>query len=105
MHGLLLLFTLHVGDGPASADRWFARDKAKHFFSAAFVQTISFSALRAAGASRKVSLAGATVTTSAVSIGKEVCDLEYGGDPSLRDLTWDAAGMLAATALLVHTKR
>ena len=34
-------------------DRWFARDKAKHFFTAAFVQSVAFSGLRATRVSRE----------------------------------------------------
>jgi uncharacterized protein YfiM (DUF2279 family) len=105
MRGLLLLFTLNRGDDHAG-DRWFSADKAKHFFAAAFVQTASFSALRAVGASRGGALAGATLVSAAVSVGKELRDMRTpGGDPSLKDLTWDAAGILAASALLGHTER
>lgn len=105
MRGLALLFTLHFGQDHTGRDRWFASDKAKHFFTAALAQSMSFSALRAAGVSRSGSLVGATVITGAVSVGKELYDLKTGGDPSLRDLTWDAAGIAAASALLVHTER
>ena len=52
MRGLVLMFTLHFGDEHPSGDRWFAPDKAKHFFTAAFVQSASFSGLRAVGAGR-----------------------------------------------------
>ena len=107
MRGLALLFTLHFGGGDEHpcGDRWLSADKAKHFFAAAFVQSASFSMLRSTGLSRSVSLAGATVVTGVVSVGKELHDRTSGGTPSLRDLTWDAAGAAAATALLVHTER
>ncbi len=111
MRGFLLVFTLHVGhsfrgmraDEP-SGDRWFAQDKAKHFFTAAFVQTVSFGALRTVGVGRTGSLVGATVAASAVSVGKELWDRTHAGDPSLKDLTWDAAGIGAASVLLARTK-
>jgi len=105
MRGLALLFAWHFGQDHSSGDRWFAADKAKHFFTAALAQSMSFSALRAAGVSRTGSLVGATVVTGAVSVGKELYDLKFGGDPSLKDLTWDVAGMAAASALLVHSER
>jgi uncharacterized protein YfiM (DUF2279 family) len=114
MHGLLLVFSLHLGgvrspaafrDSSGYADRWFARDKAQHFFMAAFIQTTAFGSLRAAGLSRNASLAGATVATSAVSVGKELWDRTHHGDPSFKDLTWDAAGMAAATALVARARR
>jgi len=103
MRGLVFLFSLHFGT-PAG-DRWFAPDKAKHFFTAALVQSSSFSAFRGTGMSRISSLVGATVVTSIVSVGKELYDRRYGGDPSLKDLAWDGAGLAAATALLRQTAR
>ena len=104
MRGILLLFTLHFGDEHPTGDRWFASDKAKHFFTAAFVQSASFSGLRAVGAGRSWSLAGATAVTSAVSIGKEVFDARSGGFASPKDLTWDVAGMIAASVALRRTQ-
>ncbi|HXT17949.1 MAG TPA: hypothetical protein VN706_20125 [Gemmatimonadaceae bacterium] len=104
MRGLLLLFALHGTDDHPGGDRWFSADKAKHFFAAAFVQSVSFSALRAVGASHGASLAGATFLSAGVSVGKELRDRKTGGDPSLKDLAWDAAGIVAASALLGHTR-
>jgi putative lipoprotein len=105
MHGLALLFTLHFGDAPSTTDGWRATDKAKHFLMSAFVQSASFSALRTIRVSRGGSLAGATVFTAGIGIGKELYDRKYGGDPSYRDLVADGAGMLAAAAILRHTER
>src|SRR5205807_4282953 len=51
MRGFLLVFALHFGPEHPSGDSWFAPDKAKHFFTAAFVQTLSFGALRSTGLS------------------------------------------------------
>jgi len=104
MRGLALLFTLHFGDEHPGGDRWFAADKMKHFFVAAFVQSASFSGLRAAGMSKSSSLTGATVLTAGVSIGKEIHDRQTGGVVSFKDLTWDAAGMAAGAALAQHTR-
>lgn len=105
MHGLFLAFTLTFGQTPREPDRWFAVDKAKHFFTAAFVQSVSFSAFRATGLSRSGSLAGATVVSATLSIGKEIVDARGAGTASAKDLTWDAAGMAAASALLWRTER
>lgn len=109
MHGLMLIFALHTAHGPGTAsdgsDRWFAMDKAKHFFMAAFVQTVSFSALRAIGVGYRPSLAGATVTAAAVGIGKELYDLKTGGDASWKDLTWDGIGIAAASVVLTQTEK
>jgi len=105
MRGVVLLFTLHFGQEHPRGDRWFAPDKAKHFFAAAFAQTISFSAIRATGAGRGVSLAGATVVSAGLSVAKEIHDRRSGDRVSGKDLTWDVAGITAATALLERTKR
>jgi putative lipoprotein len=104
MRGLALLFTLHFGGEPAGRDPWFSPDKAKHFFMSAFVQSASFSALRLAGASRTGSLVGASAASLSVGVGKELYDKKFGGDPSLKDLTWDGAGITAASLLLARTE-
>jgi putative lipoprotein len=106
MHALALVFTLHFGRaGGTAGDAWLSRDKAKHFFMSAFVQSASFSALRTTRLSRNGSLIGATIVSAGVGVGKELYDQRYGGDPSLKDLAADGAGILAATALLRHTER
>ena len=103
MHRLWLVFSL--GSPALPADNWFAADKVQHFFSSAFVQSMSYAALRTTGIDHGAALAGATVTTTVVGVGKEVHDLRHKGEFSLRDLTWDAAGAGAATVLLVRTQR
>lgn len=105
MRGLVLLLTLHVGGVHSPRDRWLGTDKAKHFFISAFVQSMSFSAIRSTGVSRNASLAGATLVTFSVGVGRELYDRRPGGVSSVKDAAWDAAGALAATALLLHTAR
>lgn len=104
MRALMLMFTLHFTDEHPGGDRWFSADKAKHFFSAAFVQSVSFSGLRVVGVGRSGALVGATAVSSVVSVGKEIYDQHSGSTASLKDLTWDAAGIAAATALLRRTE-
>ena len=101
MRGLWLVFTL----GAPTTDRWFAPDKIQHFFTSAFVQSISYGALRSTGVSLSVALAGASITTGVVGVGKEIHDRDIQGDFSAKDLVWDAAGAGAATILLVRTQR
>jgi uncharacterized protein YfiM (DUF2279 family) len=91
--------------GQPPADRWFSADKLKHFFMAAFVQSVSYSALRATQLGHQSSLVGATAGTVAVSIGKELVDARRTGVFSKRDLVWDAAGIGASTLLLERTAR
>lgn len=95
-------FSLHAP--PPGADPWFGPDKVKHFFTAAFVQSVSYGALRATGLKSGPSLAGATVVTAAASFGKELWDATGRGTPSGRDLVWDGAGAGAASLLLMKTR-
>jgi putative lipoprotein len=105
MRGFLLVFTLNGLPRAMPHDSWFGPDKVQHFFASAFVQSMSYGSLRAAGASHGAALAGATATTAAVGVGKEIHDLRVKGDFSVRDLAWDAAGAGAATVLLVRVAR
>jgi uncharacterized protein YfiM (DUF2279 family) len=103
MRRMWLVFSL--SPAALSGDRWLASDKVQHFFTSAFVQSFSYGALRTAGTPHGAALAGASITTAAVGVGKEVRDLRVKGEFSVRDLTWDAAGAGAATVLLVRTIR
>jgi len=102
---LVLLFTISFGQEHPSGDRWFGVDKTKHFFTAALVQSVSFSGLRVAGVSRSGSLIGATAVAGAVSVGKELIDKRGSGTPSFKDLAWDGAGMAVAGVMLSRTER
>ena len=86
-------------------DPWFGADKIKHFFMAAFVQSVGFSVLRATDLGHRSSLIGATAGSAAFSIGKELSDRRGTGLFSKRDLVWDAAGIGTATLLLQRTDR
>ena len=105
MRGLVFLFSLHFGDEPRGSDPWFSSDKAKHFFTSAFVQSVSFSTLRATGLRSGASLVGASTVTAVVGIGKELRDSKRAGDPSAKDLVWDVAGAASASLLLHRTER
>lgn len=104
---LSLLLILHLsgpGDHPGG-DNWLGVDKVKHFFMGAFVQSVSYSAVRLTGVRHGPSLWAASGVTASVSVGKELWDRHSGGTPSLKDLTWDAAGAAAASVLLQHSVR
>lgn len=106
MRGLLLVFSLHAGPAPApSADAWLSRDKLQHFFLSAMTQSLGYGALRGAGMSHGGALAGASVATATVGVGKELRDHRVKGEFSVRDLGWDAAGAGSMTLLLAHTAR
>jgi uncharacterized protein YfiM (DUF2279 family) len=86
-------------------DRWWGADKLKHFFVAAFTQTVSYSALQAANVRHGPAVAGASAITAVVSVAKEVHDRRTTGLFSVRDLVWDAAGAGAATMLVSKSVR
>src|ERR1051325_6065361 len=100
---LMLVIRLHTGQEHPSGDRWFAADKAKHFFLAAFVQSASYSTLRSVGAGNSLALVGASFATAGVSVAKELDDRRRGSIVSSKDLVWDVAGMAAASVLLRRT--
>lgn len=105
MRGLLLLFALHLGGAPKRSDPWLSPDKAKHFFVSVFVESFAFSALRAAHVDRSASLVGAAAVSAGAGVGREIYDYYHPGTPSLKDLTWDAAGITAAAIVLHQTVR
>jgi uncharacterized protein YfiM (DUF2279 family) len=86
-------------------DSWLGADKVKHFFLSAFIESMTFSGLQAAGASRRAAFTGAIGTTAALAIGREVHDKKTKGLFSLGDLAWDAAGAGAAGLVLRKTQR
>lgn len=105
MRGLVLVFSLHASPQARPGDGWFGQDKLQHLFMSAFVQSVSYGSLRGTGLSHGAALAGATATTAAASVGKELRDRRVTGVFSGRDLVWDAAGAGAMTALLARTAR
>ena len=107
MWSLLLAASLAVpaDSTPPPRDAWFGPDKVKHFFVSAFVQSAAYSAARGAKLSHSNAQAGAGVITAVVGVGREVHDRRVGRVFSARDLLWDAAGAVAAAALLNKTRR
>jgi uncharacterized protein YfiM (DUF2279 family) len=86
-------------------DGWFGADKLKHFFVAAFTQSVTYSTLQLARVRHDRALAGAWAVTATVSVAKELHDRRSYGLFSVRDLVWDAAGAGAATLVIQHSVR
>jgi uncharacterized protein YfiM (DUF2279 family) len=105
MRGFVLVFSLHGSPDARLADRWLGQDKLQHFFMSAFVQSLGYGSLRGSGLSHGAALAGASMTTAAIGVGKELHDGRTKGEFSQRDLAWDAAGAGAMTVLLSRTAR
>lgn len=93
------------GAGAGAADPWIGTDKVKHFVLAGFAESVAFAAARTAGAARRPALAVGAAVGLAVSVGKELADRGGRGQPSVRDLAWDAAGIAAYAVLLARTPR
>jgi putative lipoprotein len=97
-----LAFALQIAAPP---DHWFGADKLKHFFVAAFTQSVSYSALQAAHVKHGQAMTGALAVTAVVSVAKEFHDRRTYGLFSVRDLVWDAAGTGLAAVLMEHSVR
>lgn len=98
---LALAAALTVQNGPLPG-----ADKIKHFFMSAFVHSVSFSVARAAGADRSNAQVAAGISSMSVGLLKEMRDARVSGGTgfSVPDLVFDAAGALAAAALLNGTR-
>jgi uncharacterized protein YfiM (DUF2279 family) len=92
-------------DSVRSRDGWFGADKVKHFFVAAFTQSVTYAALQAARVRHDRALAGAWAVTGAASVAKELYDRRTTGVFSVRDLVWDAAGAASASVMLTQARR
>ena len=103
MRALVLALSLSIG-GHQGGDRWLAPDKLKHFFMSAFIESASYSALRAARVSHHDALVSAAGIAVSVGVAKELHDSWTQEGFSLRDLTWDAAGTAAGAAFLSHAQ-
>lgn len=92
---------------PAAAqipDRIIGPDKVQHFFLSAFIQTFTYSSLRATNLDRQSSLVGATAASASLGVFKELRDRRIRRQFSVRDLLWDAAGIGMATVFLSHSR-
>ena len=89
----------------APRDAWFGADKLKHFFIAAFTQSVTYSVLQVAKVKHDHAMVGAWTVTATVSVAKEFRDRRKTGLFSVRDLVWDAAGAGAASLLIHHSVR
>lgn len=90
----------------AHPDSWFGIDKLKHFFMSVFIESVSYSALQAAGVNHRPALGGAIGITLGLGVARELHDRRQKGNIfSVRDLTWDALGAGAGAVLLSHTIR
>lgn len=76
----------------AEPDPWFGRDKALHFGVSALISSNAYLATRLADGSRPLALGIGAGTALTIGALKELYDLSGRGDPSWKDLAWDAIG-------------
>jgi uncharacterized protein YfiM (DUF2279 family) len=89
---------LLLGPTPASAqDQWFGHDKALHFGATFVLGGAGYAGGAALSPEPVVRLGSGAMLAMGAGIAKEMSD-RSGGDPSLKDLTWDALG--TATGLV-----
>ena len=95
----LALF-LDGGEGrPCRADDWFGRDKSLHFSVSMLLAGGGYAAAAGLSPREETRVAVASGFAFSMGIAKEVYDRYSGGDPSLRDLTWDLVGTASGTLL------
>lgn len=101
---LFLAVNVIYAQTAVARDSWFGIDKIKHFFISAFIESVSYSALQAAGANYRTARNGAIGVSAAVGVAREVHDRRTPGNRfSYKDLAWDALGIGAGAIVLRHT--
>lgn len=83
-------------------DRWLAPDKLRHFFLSFGATGVSWATLDAAGAGASADWLAPSLTMVA-GLAKEIVDHGRGWGFSLKDLVWDAAGVLVAVIAMRET--
>lgn len=101
---LLLLLSLAPRQGfSQEADPWWGPDKKLHFTYSAAIAGVGYGGAALIYSDRAPRLLWGGAVAMSAGIGKEVYDLSGRGDPSWRDLTWDALGVATGlgVALLI----
>jgi len=97
---LAVIVSLAATPAQQPRDPWLGSDKVKHFLVSAFVQSTAFSIARLSGANRTTAQIAGGACAATVGLWKELHDRSQKKPFSPRDLAWDAAGALAAAAIL-----
>ncbi len=83
----------------ADDDPWWGKDKALHFGVSAGLASGGYAVGAAAFDARWKAIALGGGVAAAAGIAKETADLAGFGDPSWKDLAWDAIGIVTGLAL------
>jgi uncharacterized protein YfiM (DUF2279 family) len=93
--GVALVLFLPLLSRPCRAidrDPWWGKDKTLHFSASALIAVDGYAAASLVSKREEVRAGAGSLLAFAAGAAKEVCDRYAGGDPSLRDLTWDVVG-------------
>jgi putative lipoprotein len=82
----------------AGRDPWLGRDKALHFAASFTIAGIGYAFASDVTSHRPARIATALGLALAAGLAKEGLDALGYGDPSVRDLAWDAIGSVTGTA-------
>lgn len=89
--------------GPAGVDRWIAQDKVRHFGMSFAATNFGYGGARFA-LEPDAALIAAGVAALALGVAKEVHDARAGRWFSLKDIVWDAAGVVLGLTLVHHIR-
>jgi uncharacterized protein YfiM (DUF2279 family) len=89
--------------GQSRADPMIGEDKLQHLGMAFAVTEVGFGVARL-GLSAQDALAAAVGAALTAAVGKEISDLREGRSFSVRDLTWDLAGIALGAVLASQTE-
>jgi len=95
----VLTTALWSGSAHADQDDWFGRDKLLHFSVSAGLAAGGYGIATTFVDARGHALAIGGGFAFGLGIAKELYDATGAGDPSWKDLTWDAIGTIAGLAL------
>jgi uncharacterized protein YfiM (DUF2279 family) len=95
----------HTPPRAPAHDALFGLDKPKHFVLSAFIESVCFAGLQAAGASHRTAITAGVSSAAIFAVGREIHDRRTKGLFSFGDLLWDALGAGAAAVMLHHTYR
>jgi putative lipoprotein len=91
---VVVLAALAATPAQAQVDPWLGPDKALHFGASAALTGAGYAVGVTLTASRPLRLVLGVSLGVAAGVGKELYDAAGGGDPSARDLAWDALGVV-----------
>lgn len=102
-HALALVVVIASAANAQVGDEWLGPDKALHFTASAGIAGVTWAGVTFVSDELWVRVVTSTAVALAAGLGKELLDLAGLGQPSWKDLAWDALGTFTSvvTALLL----